>query len=488
MGYWDYDFTTKAVFRSEEACRIYGFNPGELQPTHEALLQFVHPDDRERLRDANATAVFTRQSLDIEYRIVDPQEVIRWVAERGHVRFDEQGCPSRMLGVVMDVTEQKTLEEQLHQSRKLESIGALAGGVAHDFNNILTAIMLYAELAEKSCDPSCETHDFARKIRLASERASNLTRQLLAFARKQVVRPHVVDLNSLVKRAGDLLDRLLGDNIEIAYHLATDLCPARIDPTQIEQVLLNLAINARDAMPEGGRLTITTSNLAISGEHERAASGLTAGDYLLVSVSDTGTGMTRTQQMRAFEPFFTTKGVGKGTGLGLASSYGIIKQSGGDIWVESELGKGSTFHFCLPRAEEAKPREAPAPGLTTKGGTGTILLVEDEPMVRETGTLALRTRGYEVIEAKDGEDALQIAGQYEGRIDLLLTDVRMPRMAGHLLAEKLRLSRPHIRVLYVSGHADRSALRKDLKSGAAGFLQKPYTSATLASSVMDMLG
>ena len=487
MGYWDYDFRTKAVFRSDEACRIYGFGPGELPPTHEALLEFVHPEDRDRLREANATAVFARESLDIDYRIINSEGRTRWIAERGHVRFDSNGCPIRMLGVVMDVTEQKTLEEQLHQSRKLESIGALAGGVAHDFNNILTAIMLYAELAEKGADPGSETHEFAGKIRVASERASNLTRQLLAFARKQVVRPQVVDLNTLVRRAGDLLNRLLGEDIEISYHLATDLWPARVDAAQMEQVLLNLAINARDAMPDGGKLTVMTRNLTVDGENQRLAAGVAAGEYLLVSVTDDGIGMTNAQQLRVFEPFFTTKGVGKGTGLGLASSYGIVKQSGGDIWVESEPGKGSTFHFCLPRAAEHPGRERAEDVPLGRRGAGTILLVEDEPMVRETGALALRSRGYHVIEAKDGEDALQVATRHKGTIDLLLTDVRMPRMAGHLLAEKLRLARPGVRVLYMSGNADRTALRKDLKSGAAGFWQKPYTSATLASAVMDAL-
>jgi len=380
--------------------------------------------------------------------------------------------------------ERAELEEVLVRAQKLEGLGRLAGGVAHDFNNLLTVILSHAALAEEELPAGGAARELVTPIREAAQRAATLTRQLLTFARKQVTQPRSVDLNAAVEGVSGMLRRLLGAQIEIAPALAPALWPARVDPGQLEQVLVNLAVNARDAMPGGGRLALTTANEPLGLERARTR-GLPPGDYVRVSVADTGTGMDAETLRRAFDPFFTTKG-DRGTGLGLATSVGIAQQAGGQLWAESTPGHGAVFHLLLPRATlEAPPDAPPLRTPIPDGARATVLVVEDDAAVRETAVRALRRAGHAVLAAPDGEEALRLAGRHAGRIDLLLTDVVLPGVNGPELARRLREARPSLRVLLTSGYAADEALR--LSEGGAPFLPKPYTPDELAVWVAELL-
>jgi two-component system cell cycle sensor histidine kinase/response regulator CckA len=385
------------------------------------------------------------------------------------------------------VTERRAMEERLAQAQKMEAIGRLAGGVAHDFNNLLTVILSNAQLAAAEAPPGSPLHDLLGPIRDAAQRAAGLTRQLLAFAKRQVVSPRVVDLNALVRDLGRLLQRLLGERVVVAARLSPDLEPIRVDPGQIEQVLVNLAVNARDAMPDGGRLSIQTANVVV-GSDEAAARGLAPGAYVRLSVSDTGRGMDRETARRAFEPFFTTKG-DRGTGLGLATSLGAVQQAGGQIAVDSAPGAGATFHVFLPRhAGPARARTTPQPGPASGGhAAATVLVVEDDEAVRATAVRALRRAGYGILAAATGAEALRVAADHAGAIDLLLTDVVLPGMNGREVAERLAALRPEMRILFVSGYAEDDALRRDAAAGTAPVRTKPYTPADLEAWVAEAL-
>jgi two-component system cell cycle sensor histidine kinase/response regulator CckA len=397
--------------------------------------------------------------------------------------------------IAHDITERKLLAEQLLHAQKMEGIGRLAGGIAHDFNNLLAAIMGYAELAEMEAPGGEQFREYLANVTKAAERAATLTGQLLAFARKQVTEPKVIDLNELLVDIEKLLRRLIGE--DILFQVATWENPVivRVDPSQLAQVLINLAVNARDAMPEGGELTMDVSICTIPGnapllQPSLLRPDLPVGQYALLRVHDTGLGMSAEVKAHLFEPFFTTKGPGKGTGLGLATSYGIIKQSHGDIVVESEPGQGTTFSIYLPISDEVA---APLPALRTLArmpmGTETVLFVEDEPLVRGFAVQILRSLNYSVLEAADGREALEIvAGLGEAdRIDLLMTDVIMPRVGGHELAQRLLTERPDLRVLYCSGYTDDEIIKKGVLEEGADFLQKPYAPSALALKVRQVL-
>jgi signal transduction histidine kinase/CheY-like chemotaxis protein len=380
--------------------------------------------------------------------------------------------------------ERAALEEVLVRTQKLEGLGRLAGGVAHDFNNLLTVILSHAALAEEELPAGSAARELVTPIRDAAQRAATLTRQLLTFARKQVTQPRRVDVGDAVAAVSAMLRRLLGAQIEVVPALAPGLWPARVDPGQLEQVIVNLAVNARDAMPGGGRLVLTTANepLGLVRARER---DLPPGDYVRVSVADTGAGMDPETLRRAFDPFFTTKG-DKGTGLGLATSLGIAQQAGGQLWAESAPGRGAVFHLLLPRAtEEAPPDALPLRTPVPEGAPATVLVVEDEPAVRETAVRALRRAGHVVLAAADAEEALRLAERHLGRIDLLLTDVVLPGVNGPELARRLRAGRPSLRVLLTSGYAADEALR--LSEAGAPFLPKPYTPDELATWVAELL-
>ncbi len=392
-----------------------------------------------------------------------------------------------ILTLAAAVSERKEVEEQFRQSQKMESIGRLAGGVAHDMNNLLTAMLGSAELLLLDL-PDGPAREEVAEIRAVAERAADLVRQLLAFSRRQVMEPRVLDLNVLVANLRKMLRRLIGEDIELQFIAGPALGSVRADPGQIEQVLLNLSVNARDAMPNGGRLTIETANVELDDPYARTHAGVTPGRYVMLAVSDTGTGMDEHTKAHLFEPFFTTKGPGAGTGLGLSTVYGIVKQSGGDIWVYSEPARGTTLKIYLPRvAAPAEPAEAKHPATPPRRGTETVLVVEDEPVVRVLARKVLRQGGYTVIEAANGVEALEIAGQHAGDIDLLLTDVVMPDMSGRELMRKLSPRLPRLKVLYMSGYADEAIVHHGVLDPGTAFIQKPFMPEGLARKVRQVL-
>jgi len=390
-------------------------------------------------------------------------------------------------GSARDISERKRLEQQLRQAQKMEAVGRLAGGIAHDFNNLLTAIGGYAELVLSKLGPGDPLRHDAEEIRKAGERAASLTAQLLAFSRRQVLQPKVVDASAVLGETQSMLGRLIGEDVELVTRPARDLWHVRADPGQLQQVLVNLAVNARDAMPEGGRLTIETQNAKVGSRQASRLLPMPAGKYVQLSVADTGVGMDAETRSHVFEPFFTTKDQGGGTGLGLATVYGIVKQSGGFVFVTSEPGQGARFDVYLPRVEEELEGRAQPPEASPLFGFETVLLVEDEDVVRELVREILEGNGYTVLEARDGEEAATLCRGHDGRIDLLLTDVVMPKLGGRELAERVTAGRPGLRILFMSGYTDVFQEGKDSLPPGAGFIQKPFSGAALARHVRELL-
>jgi len=388
---------------------------------------------------------------------------------------------------VRDVTEQRRLQQQVLQSQKMEAVGRLAGGIAHDFNNLLTVITSYSDLLLEDLGKDDPKRDDVEQVRKAAEGAASLTRQLLAFSRQQVLAPRVVSLNAVVDSLQKILRRVIGEDVELATALAPDLGAVKADVGQLEQVLMNLTVNARDAMPTGGKLTIETANVEHDPAYARAREGAAVSRFVMLAVTDTGVGMDEATKARIFEPFFTTKEAGKGTGLGLATVYGIVNQSGGFIWVYSEPGNGTSFKIYLPRVD------APAEGVKAAGsvsvprGTETVLLVEDAAAVRAVAKQVLQRQGYTVLEAPHGEAALHLAQKHRGPIHLLLTDVVMPVLSGRRLAEQLAPLRPDMKVLYASGYTDDSVVRHGILESGTAYLQKPFTPDSLARKVREVL-
>ncbi|HEY0005583.1 MAG TPA: PAS domain S-box protein [Pyrinomonadaceae bacterium] len=476
--------------RVSKACeKVWGYKPEEL--SGKRYIELVLPDDRLKTNQAAAEIMSGTAMRDFENRYIrkDGSEAhIMWSA----VWSEED---KTMFCVARDVTEVKRseealrqIEEQLRQSQKMEAVGQLAGGVAHDFNNLLTAITGYTDLSMRKLREEDPIFHNLGEIRKAADRATSLTRQLLAFSRRQVLQPKVLDLNRIITDTEKMLARLIGEDIGLRTILDPALGSVRADPSQIEQVLMNLVINARDAMPEGGNLTVETQNVYLDADYAGRHIAVESGPYVLLAVSDTGLGMNNETKARIFEPFFTTKEHGKGTGLGLSTVYGIVKQSGGSIWVYSEPGEGTTFKIYLPRVDEVIP-EYMRPGARSQSthGSETILLAEDDELVRNLAREILEESGYTVLEAPNGGAALLLCEQHEGEIDLLLTDVVMPELSGRQLAERLEKIRPRIKVVYMSGYTADAVLRRGALEDEAKFIQKPFTPDALLHKVREAL-
>jgi signal transduction histidine kinase/CheY-like chemotaxis protein len=389
---------------------------------------------------------------------------------------------------IRDTTERLALEERLRQSQKMEAVGRLAGGVAHDFNNLLTIILGYSQILADGLPPGTRLADNTAQIKSAGERAAGITRQLLAFSRKQVLSPQVINLNDIVLNLDSLLRRLIGEDIEVMTVPANDIGMVKADPGQIEQVIMNLALNSRDAMPQGGKLTLETSNATLDETYAREHQPVESGQYVMLAVSDTGHGMATETMGRIFEPFYTTKEVGKGTGLGLSMVYGIVKQSGGYIWVYSEPNQGTTFKIYLPRLDQpAEQTSAERKPITVSRGTETILLVEDDPQLRELSSSVLGHCGYRVLKAATPEEGIAICESNHQEIRLLVTDVVMPRMNGRQLAERIQKLCPKIRVLYISGYTDNAIVHYGVLDPGLWFLAKPFTLSALVAKVREVL-
>lgn len=481
---WVYDVETLGILAvNEAAIRQYGYSRSEflaktikdIPPSEDiaALLQDI----------ARNTAEFDPPDL---WRHRKKDGTIIYVEVTSHV-LNFAGRPAKLV-LAHDVTERKKLEQQLRQAQKMEAVGRLAGGVAHDFNNLLGVIIGYSEILEEDIGPSDSLLKKVQEIKKAGQRAASLTRQLLAFSRQQVLTPKVLNLNSVVAEVEKMLGRLIGEDVELTTALDPALAQVKADQGQIEQVIVNLAVNARDAMPQGGKLTIETANVELDDVYTRQHPGSTPGRYVMLAVTDTGCGMDAETQAHIFEPFFTTKELGRGTGLGLATVYGVVKQSGGHIWVYSELEKGTTFKIYLPRVEKAVPvvesRKLPAENLQA---SETVLLVEDAEPLRRLTRQILESCGYVVLEAATGAEAIQLASQHRGPIHLLLTDLVMPGMSGRALSENLTSTQPHMKVLYMSGYTEFSAGKQEMLGEGAFLLQKPFTRAALIGKVREVV-
>ena len=392
------------------------------------------------------------------------------------------------IAFVTDITPRKRLEEQLVHSQKMEAVGRLAGGVAHDFNNLLTIISGYERMLLDRLPAASPLRDYAEEVLKAADRAAALTNQLLVFSRRQVMQPRVVEANALVQSDETMLRRLIGEEIDLVLNLAPEVGNIKVDPGQLSQVVFNLAINARDAMPGGGRLTIETAPAHLDEEYAKTHLGVEPGDYVMIAVSDNGTGMDAETRSHIFEPFFTTKEQGKGTGLGLATVYGIVKQSGGDIWVYSEPGKGTTFKVYFPRIRDRAAEAArPLAAARAHRGHETILVVEDEAGVRELVAEMLRQYGYNVLKAASPLEALELSKQHDGPIQMLLTDVVMPQMSGRQLAGQLLPQRPEMRALYLSGYTENTVVRQGVLEPGVEFLAKPFSQDALAGKIREIL-
>lgn len=494
VGYWEYDVNTGSVIWSDETWRINGLSPQPGPLTREGVMQLIHPEDRDASLQALANLLESGSQYELEHRVIRPDGEVRFVKVKGNLKRDENGRPRQIFGTVQDITErrlseaeQSKLRQQLNQAQKMEAIGGLAGGIAHDFNNILNVINGYSEILLGSGTLDEAARQRLQHILLAGQRAAALTRQLLAFSRKQVLQPKLISLNLIIEKLREMLRRLLGEEIEIAANLQPDLKAVKADPTQIEQVILNLSINARDAMPDGGTLTIETRNVNFDQFEAAQHPSVKAGPYVRLSITDTGTGMDQELMSHIFEPFFTTKGPEQGTGLGLATVYGIVRQSGGDISVSSEPGHGSSFSVYLPACVEERETVQPVGPQTIARGTETILLVEDDAPLRKMTRTILEGSGYTVLEANDGEDAMQVAERYQGTIDLLLTDVSLPKIKGPTMSGMLKQQRPGVRVLFVSGYANAAISECVLLKSGTAFLQKPFSAQELTHKIREVL-
>jgi hypothetical protein len=482
------DRTGRIVLANGRAEEIFGYTREELLG---ARIELLLPESKRATHSRDRDDYFARPrarpmgiGMDLSGRRKDGSEVPVEVS-LSYVEID-QGVFA--IAFVSDISQRKQLEEQLLHAQKMEAVGRLAGGVAHDFNNMLTVISGYNRMILDELSTMDPLRGYAEEILKAADRAGALTNQLLAFSRRQILQPRVIGANAMVTQTEKMLHRLIGEDIELVLELGAEVGNFKADPGHVEQALVNLAVNARDAMPLGGRLTIETANAILDENYARTHMGVKPGEFVMIAVSDNGHGMDAETRRRIFEPFFTTKEKGKGTGLGLATVYGMIKQTGGDIWVYSEPGQGTTFKLYFPRVAEAVSDSSGGdmPRARHSGGE-TILVVEDEAAVRDLTVRILRQLGYTILTAASGAEALELSRSHGGKIDLLLTDVVMPNMSGRQLADSLQVDRPHTRVLFLSGYTENTVVHHGVLDPGVDFLPKPFSREDLARRLREIL-
>ena len=488
IGVWELRLDTNRMTCSDSMRVVHAREADPLPQSRAAFLEQVHPEDRAALRRVLEGREADGDAIDLEYRAVAADGSIRWIEGRARLKRDDEQRVTSVLGASHDVTMRRQLESQLRQAQKMEAVGQLAGGVAHDFNNLLTVITSYSGMLLTELPSGDTVRDDVQQISQAADRAAILTRQLLAFSRQQVLEPRVLDVNAVVRNIEQMLRRLVREDVRLVTALAPGLGRVYADAGQLEQVIVNLAVNARDAMPDGGTLAIETAEVELGAEYARLHPEVRPGRYVMLAVSDTGSGMDAATQARVFEPFFTTKDLGRGTGLGLSTVYGIVKQSDGHISLDSEPGVGTTFRVYLPRTSVSGTSRMP--GEThpaVRAGSETILLVEDDAQVGAAAHRILTRAGYTVLAATNGTDALRLCGQHDGAVDLLLTDMEMPDMSGRELAEQVRGLHPVVRTAFMSGYTEDGVLRQGTFEPGTVFIPKPFTPRTLTQKLREAL-
>ena len=487
IGIWDMDYTTRVLQWSDVMEEQYGLPPGTFGGTFEAFVERIHPDDRTTVLHIAENALKTGTDFAFVNRTIRPDGTIRWLSCAGRTVMDEAGRPLRAVGISQDVTDRLTLEAQFQQAQKMEAIGRLAGGVAHDFNNLLTVILGFCELLLQNASPNSQARIDIGEIQNAGMRAAELTRQLLAFSRKQIIEPTVLDLNTVLTEMRPMLARLIREDVKVLLGARAGLAQIKADRSQLEQVIVNLAVNAQDAMPTGGTLTIEAANVEIDEHYASMHFAIEPGPYVVLTVTDSGTGMTPQVRDRLFEPFFTTKGPGKGTGLGLAMVHGVVTRCGGSVSVYTEVGRGTSFKVYFPRAAGADAVvEPPSPAPQSISGTEAVLVVEDADGLRELTKRLLETLGYHVVAAANAAEAIRLFEDHPS-IEVLLTDVVMPGPSGPDLTKQLVERRPKLKVIYMSGYTDDAIVQHGVLKPGIAFLHKPFTSNALGRKIREIL-
>lgn len=484
---WTCNADGMLTFMTRNVVKILGYTSEELTcETLEVRQLRIHPDDRARVQHSFQECLEQGTPFDLEYRHQRKDAKWIWVRERGTAVYESNRIRC-IEGILSDITERKQLEDSFRQAQKMEAVGQLTGGIAHDFNNLLSTILVNSHFLMTELAVNDPRRADAEAIKAAADRAAGLTRQLLAFSRKQVLEPTIVNLNGVVKDLEKMLRRLIGEDIEFSVMPSVDLGSTRVDLSQLEQVVMNLAVNARDAMPSGGKLLFETANVQFDDPYAASQAGVFPDNYVMLAVSDTGCGMDEATRSRIFEPFFTTKALGKGTGLGMSTCYGIVKQSGGHITVYSEPGYGTVVKVYLPRVDDRPALVIRKSISRSLNGGETILLVEDDPLVRAGATRILKGHGYKVLDASDGTSALAIARAHKSIPDLVLSDVIMPGTNGPDLVEQLRQRFPKIKALFMSGYTDHAVLANGALQAGVNYLQKPFVPEVLAKRVREVL-
>ena len=488
LGSWSWIVMSDTATWSEELYNIFGRDPELPAVSYKDQSGFYTAESWTLLDKTVKQTLESGEPYELELEVLRTDGTTRRILTRGAAIRDQNGRVIRLHGTAQDITEQKRLEAQFIQAQKMEAVGVLAGGVAHDFNNLLTVINGYSDFLLNDLASDDPKRDDLEQIKRAGQRAASLTSQLLAFSRKQVLQPRILELNDAILEASTILGRLIGEDIGLVVVPQPGLGLVKADPGQVQQIIMNLAVNARDAMPQGGKLTIEAANVDVDQNYVRRHPAGSVGRYVMLAISDNGMGMDAETQSHIFEPFFTTKGPHKGTGLGLSTVYGIVKQSDGFIWVYSELGKGTTFKIYLPRVE-GEVSEFASYGMEELSlqGNETVLLAEDEPSMRTLAARILRAQGYTAIEASNGEEAVRIAQEFPGEIHLVLTDVVMPEMSGSTMVSRLEAARPGIKVLFVSGYPTSAIVHHGVLDPNVAFLPKPFTADALARKVRKVL-